>query len=182
MARSNTKKRPERGQLTPLQQQVVALWASGASDQKVAEQLQVPLPWLEGLSTHLLVQEALAKAQWRLHHRQAARLRSLVHQAMGVLEEELEAKPTPELALQVLRVSGKLLAPEAPIQKAEEVLYSRCEQQARSEREKKRNSSSPSPDDLTEEAAIREEGEDLYQELAPTALASPADPEPGASL
>lgn len=180
MARATSKKRAERGQLTPLQQRVVALWASGVTDQKVAEQLQVPVPWLEDLSTNLLVQEALAVAEWRFHRRQGCRLRALAHQAMGVLEEELEAKPTPELAFQVLRAAGKLLAPEAPIQKAEDMLYSRCKQQVRSERERRGGGSFLEDDEMIDQI-VRENSAVLYEELIPTALAAPTDPEPDAS-
>jgi hypothetical protein len=169
MANRTGNSQHRRGKLTPLQEEAVELWAAGASDQTVAQKLGTSLEWVRDLSGHLLVQEAVAMAQWQLHHRQRIRLGSLAHQALDVLGQELETNPSPQLALALLKVAGKM-APEVPVVKAEDLLKERCSAMAQQEL----GASFDPMDFISREE--RERSEALYRSLAPSQLATPPDP------
>jgi hypothetical protein len=170
MAKRTEQNEHRRGKLTTLQEQAVELWATGASDQTVAEKLGAPLEWVRGLSGHLLVQEAVAMAQWQMHHRQRSRLGSLAHRALDVLVQELETNPSPQLALALLKVAGKAMAPEAPVVKAEDLLKERCAAKAQQEL----GSSCDPMDFISKEESERSAA--IYRRLAPSQLATPPDP------
>jgi hypothetical protein len=84
--------------------------------------------------------------------------------------QELETNPSPQLALALLKVAGKAMAPEAPVVKAEDLLKERCAAKAQQEL----GSSCDPMDFISREE--RERSEALYRSLAPSQLASPLDP------
>jgi hypothetical protein len=115
--------------LTDLQQQAAALLADGATDEKVAEQLAVPLGWVQGLEQSLPVAAAVTRHQWRRYQGTRARIRSLLESALDVAATELTERPTPELAVALLRAL-KLEAPEIPLRSPEQMLRADCEARA----------------------------------------------------
>lgn len=115
--------------LTALQHEAVDLFADGASDERVAAELAVPLDWVRSLQGNLPVAAAVVDRQWRKHRAHSQRIRSLVEKALDVVEQELTQRPTPDLAVAILR-SLKVEAPLAPLQSAEAMLRAECTQQA----------------------------------------------------
>lgn len=163
--------------LTPLQRQAAALLADGAADDRVAAELGVPLAWVHGLQGSLPVTAEVVHQQWRRYRAHGQRIRSLVEQALDVVETELAERPSPDLAVALLRAL-KVEAPLAPLQSAEQMLRAECTAAA--------------------EAALREEESryglgwgqvnqgDLARHTAALLddqahrLSAPADPEPAA--
>lgn len=119
---------PFRG-LTSLQQAAVALLADGASDEKVAAALGVPLAWVRSLEGNLPIAASVVERQWRKHQAIRLRIRSLVDRALDVVEEELEQRPSPELAVAILRTL-RVDPPEAKLRSAEVMLRDECRQRA----------------------------------------------------
>ena len=118
--------------LTVLQQQAATLLADGASDERVAAELAVPLEWVQGLETCLPVVAAITSNQWRRYQGTRHRVRSLMEKALEVVAQELDRNPTPELAVALLRVL-KLEAPEVAHQTAQQLLLAECSQRAEEE-------------------------------------------------
>ena len=63
--------------------------------------------------------------QWRRYRAHGQRIRSLVEQALDLDETELAERPSPDLAVALLR-SLKVEAPLAPLQTAEQMLRAEC--------------------------------------------------------
>ena len=118
--------------LTVLQQQAATLLADGASDERVAAELAVPLAWVQGLETCLPVAAAITSTQWKRYQGTRHRVRSLMEKALEVVAQELDRNPTPELAVALLRVL-KLEAPEVAHQTAQQLLLAECKQRAEEE-------------------------------------------------
>ena len=85
--------------LTDLQQQAATLLADGYSDARVAEELSVPLAWVQGLGDSLPVAAAITRQQWRSYQGTRLRVRSLIERALDTVEKEMDRRPTPELAV-----------------------------------------------------------------------------------
>ena len=115
--------------LSTLQQEAVALLADGASEEKVATALAVPLDWVRSLEGNLPIAAAVVERQWRKHRAQRHRIRSLVERALDVVEEELEQRPSPELAVAILRTL-RVEPPEAMPHSAEVMLREHCRHRA----------------------------------------------------
>jgi hypothetical protein len=162
--------------LTDLQRQAAALLADGATDERVAAELAVPLAWVQGLEGSLPVAAEVTRHQWRRYQGHRQRIRSLVERALDVATEELEQRPTAELAVALLRAL-KVEAPEAPHRTAEQLLRSECETRAEADlREREAIAGIGafgfiSPADVTR-TAVR-----LFESEAHR-LSAPADPEP----
>lgn len=107
--------------LTPLQRKAAGLLADGCSDERVATELSVPLEWVEEVSQALPVAAEVVSNQWRKYQAHGQRIRSLMEQAMDVVEAELVERPSPELALAILK-SLKVEAPAVNRQTAPEML------------------------------------------------------------
>ena len=118
--------------LTVLQQQAATLLADGASDERVAAELAVPLEWVQGLETCLPVVAAITSNQWRRYQSTRHKVRSLLEKALEVVAQELDRNPTPELAVALLRVL-KLEAPETPHKTPQQLLLAECSQRAEQE-------------------------------------------------
>jgi len=124
--------------LTELQLKAAALLADGSTSERVAAELGVPLDWVQSLEQSLPVTAEVVHQQWRKYQAHGQRIRSLVEQAMDVVETELEERPTPELALAILK-SLKVEAPAVHRQTAPEMLRAQCTQDAEAElRDKER--------------------------------------------
>lgn len=122
------RKRPEPQAIQPLtdlQRKAAALLADGASDDRVAAELGVPVAWVQGLQGSLPVAAEVVHQQWRRYRAHGQRIRSLVEQALDVVETELAERPSPDLAVALLR-SLKVEAPVAPLQTAEQMLRAEC--------------------------------------------------------
>ena len=89
----------------------------------------MPVDWVRSLEGNLPIAAAVVEHQWRKHRAQRLRIRSLVERALDVVVEELEQRPTPELAVAILR-SLKVGPPEAMPRSAEVMLRDECRQQA----------------------------------------------------
>lgn len=111
--------------LTPLQRKAAGLLADGCSDERVATELSVPLEWVEEVSQALPVAAEVVSNQWRKYQAHGQRIRSLMEQAMDVVEAELVERPSPELALAILK-SLKVEAPAVNRQTAPEMLRAQC--------------------------------------------------------
>ena len=118
--------------LTVLQQQAATLLADGASDERVAAELAVPLAWVQGLETCLPVAAAITSTQWKRYQGTRHRVRSLLEKALDVVDQELERNPSPELAVALLRVL-KLEAPETPHKTPQQLLLAECSQRVEEE-------------------------------------------------
>lgn len=115
--------------LTSLQHEVVALLADGNSDERVAVELKVPLEWVRSLQGNLPIAAAVIERQWHRHRAHRLRIRSLCDKALDVVTEELENRPSPELAVAILRVL-RVEAPDAIPRSAEVMLRSECRDRA----------------------------------------------------
>lgn len=169
---------PQRG-LSSLQQKAAALLADGVSEEKVAAELAVPLDWVRSLEGNLLMAAAVVEQQWRKHRALRLRIRGLVERALDVVEEELAQRPSPELAVAVLR-SLKVEPPEAMPRSAEVMLQSDCLNRAEIMLEEKEVRTGLG-------WGYRDEGElkrvalDLFERDAPKRLSAPEDPATGGS-
>lgn len=162
--------------LTDLQRQAAALLADGAPDERVAAELAVPLAWVQGLEGSLPVAAAVTRHQWRRYQGTRQRVRSLLEMALDTVEQEMEQRPTPELAVALLRVL-KVEAPETPHHTAEQLLRAECE--IRAEAELREAASLPGiglVSFITPEDVARAAG-GLFESEAHR-LSAPADPEP----
>ena len=112
--------------LTELQVKAAALLADGCTNERVAAELGVPLDWVQSLEQSLPVTAEVVHQQWRKYQAHGQRIRSLVEQAMDVVETELEERPTPELALAILK-NLKVESPSVNRQIAPEMLRAQCE-------------------------------------------------------
>jgi len=160
--------------LTPLQHEAVALLADGASDERVAAALRVPIDWVRGLQGNLPIAAAVVEQQWRKHRAHRLRIRSLVERALDVVEDELEKRPSPELAVAILR-SLRVEPPEAVPRSAEAMLREECHRKAEAELQEIEARQGLG-------FAWRNEGElerkalDLFDQAAPKRLSAPEDP------
>jgi transposase-like protein len=174
MPRRPTAKAQPLQPLTPLQKQAAALLADGCSDERVAAELAVPLDWVEEVSQALPVAAEVVSNQWRKYQAHGQRIRSLVEQAMEVVEAELVERPTPELALAILKTL-KVEAPEVHRLSAPEMLRAQCVQDAEQEvrdEEESRGLSYGFVSDADKNRKARQ----LFEERAHL-LSAPADPE-----
>ena len=80
--------------LTELQVKAASLLADGCTYERVAAELGVPLDWVQSLEQSLPVTAEVVHQQWRRYQAHGQRIRSLVEQAMDVVETELEERPT----------------------------------------------------------------------------------------
>ena len=160
--------------LTDLQRQAAALLADGASDERVAAELAVPLPWVQGLQHSLPVAAEVTHRQWRQFQAHGQRVRSLLSRAMDVVEQELDERPTAELAVALLKAL-KLDAPAVPHRTAQQLLLAECEATAQevlaAEDLGMGGYSFTTPADVARTARKLYEGEAHR-------LSAPADPEP----
>ena len=115
--------------LTELQVKAASLLADGCTNERVAAELGVPLDWVQSLEQSLPVTAEVVHQQWRRYQAHGQRIRSLVEQAMDVVETELEERPTPELALAILKTL-KVESPSVNRQSAPEMLRAQCEKDA----------------------------------------------------
>lgn len=114
--------------LSDLQRKATALLADGASDGRVAAELGVPVAWVQGLQGSLPVATEVVHKKWRRYRAHGQLIRSLVEQAMDVVETELAERPSPDMAVALLRAL-KVEAPLTPLQAAELMLRAECSQQ-----------------------------------------------------
>lgn len=164
--------------LTALQRQAAALLADGCSNERVAAELSAPLDWVETLSESLPVTAEVVSQQWRKYQAHGQRIRSLVEQAMDVVETELEERPTPELALAILK-SLKVEAPAVNHQTAPEMLRAQCSRDAEDILREREASSGLGYGFISDSDKARVAG-NLFEERAINALSAPADPEAAA--
>lgn len=161
--------------LTALQRQAAALLADGATDERVAAELSVPLAWVQDLQDSLPVAAEVVRHQWRRYQAHGQRIRCLVEKALDVVEEELEQRPSPDLAVALLR-SLKVEAPARPLLSAQDLLRAECSKDAEATLRQQEAERGLGWGYIGEtersEAAHR-----LYQERAPQRLSAPADPE-----
>ena len=153
--------------LTELQVKAASLLADGCTNERVAAELGVPLDWVQSLEQSLPVTAEVVHQQWRRYQAHGQRIRSLV-------ETELEERPTPELALAILKTL-KVESPSVNRQSAPEMLRAQCTQDAEVElrdRERKHGLGYGfiSDDDKTQKAG------ELF-EARSHLLNAPADPE-----
>ena len=153
--------------LTELQVKAASLLADGCTNERVAADLGVPLDWVQSLEQSLPVTAEVVHQQWRRYQAHGQRIRSLV-------ETELEERPTPELALAILKTL-KVESPSVNRQSAPEMLRAQCTQDAEVElrdRERKHGLGYGfiSDDDKTQKAG------ELF-EARSHLLNAPADPE-----
>ena len=80
--------------LIELQVKAAALLADGCTNERVAAELGVPLDWMQSLEQSLPVTAEVVHQQWRKYQAHGQRIRSLMEQAMDVVETELEERPT----------------------------------------------------------------------------------------
>jgi hypothetical protein len=163
--------------LTELQRQAAALLADGATDERVAAELGVPLGWVQNLEGSLPMAAEVTRQQWRRYQGHRQRIRSLVEQALDVVEAELEARPTPELAVALLRAL-KVEPPAVNHQSAEQLLRVDCHRQAEDQLHRKEalyglGWANLNPGEVEQRALT------LFDEQAHR-LSAPADPEPAA--
>ena len=163
--------------LTELQVKAAALLADGCTYDRVAAELAVPLEWVQALENSLPVTAEVVHQQWRKYQAHGQRIRSLVEQAMDVVEEELEQRPTPELALAILK-SLKVEAPAVNRQTAPEMLRAQCVQDAEAELRQEEHSHGLGYGFISDGERMRKAGT-LYEERAHL-LSAPADPEAAA--
>ena len=161
--------------LTELQQKAAALMADGATDERVATELEVPLAWVQSLEGSLPVAAAVTRQQWRRYQAHGQRVRSLLERALDVVEAELKDRPTPELAVALLR-AVKVEPPPVELRTAEDMLRAECTAQAKADAraEGARFGISYVSAGETESRAA-----ELFQAQAHR-LSAPADPEPAA--
>jgi len=160
--------------LTSLQRKAAALLADGCSDERVAAELSVPLEWVEEVSQALPVAAEVVSNQWRKYQAHGQRIRSLVEQAMDVVETELEERPTPELALAILK-SLKVESPAVNRQTAPEMLRAQCVRDAEQHLRDEESCSGLGYGFISETDRTRKAGA-LFEERAHL-LSAPADPE-----
>lgn len=160
--------------LTELQVKAAALLADGCSYERVAAELSVPLDWVQSLEQSLPVAAEVVHQQWRRYQAHGQRIRSLVEQAMDVVEAELEERPTPELALAILK-SLKVEAPTVNRQTAPEMLRAQCAQDAEAELRKDETRHGLGYGFVSDGDRARKAGA-LFNERAHL-LSAPADPE-----
>jgi hypothetical protein len=177
MARKTQREPQALAPLSELQRKAAALLADGATDERVAAELAVPLPWVQELEGSLPVAAEVTRQQWRRYQGHRQRIRSLVEQALDVVEQELEDRPSPELALALLKAL-KVDAPDRPHRSAEQLLRAQCETEAeRSLRDYEASYGLGyghiSPADLNRKSR------ELFEAQAHR-LSAPADPEPAA--
>ncbi len=161
--------------LTALQRQAAALLADGATDERVAAELGAPLDWVQNLEGSLPMAAEVTRQQWRKYQGHRQRIRSLVEQALDVVETELEQRPTPELAVALLRAL-KVEQPAVNHQSAEQLLRVDCHRQAEDQLHRKEARfglgwGSLNPGEVEQQALA------LFDEQAHR-LSAPADPEP----
>lgn len=162
--------------LTPLQRQAVVLLADGVADDKVAELLQVPLTWVESLEGSLPVAAAVLSHQHRRFQAHRDRVRNLLERALTVAENELAQRPTPELALGLLKAL-KLEAPTAPLRSAEQLLLAECNSRAEVQLQAKQSAAGFGSFAFIAPSDVAAAAGDLFRtELH--RLDAPADPEP----
>ena len=121
---------PGSGQLTDIQRRAAGLLADGATDERVAVELGVPLPWVQSLEESLPVAAAIVRQQHRRYQAHRARIRSLLETALDVVEEEMAERPSVELAVALLRIL-KAEAPGSPLQTPVQLLEIECQSLAR---------------------------------------------------
>ena len=158
--------------LTDLQQQAATLLADGYSDVRVAEELSVPLAWVQGLDDSLPVAAAITRQQWRSYQGTRLRVRSLIERALDTVEQEMDRRPTPELAVALLKAL-KLEPPEVAHQTAQQLLLAECKQRAEEELREEANCGQfafVGPTEIAQTAA------DLFEREV-CRLNAPADPE-----
>ena len=161
--------------LTTLQRQAVVLLADGVADEKVAELLQVPLAWVESLEQSLPVAAAVLSHQHRRFQAHRDRVRNLLERALDVAEIELAERPTPELALGLLKAL-KLEAPTAPLRSAEQLLLAECNSRAEVQLQAKQSAAGFGSFSFIAPADVAAAAGDLFRgELH--RLSAPADPE-----
>jgi hypothetical protein len=163
--------------LTPLQRQAAALLADGAADDRVAAELGVPLAWVHGLQGSLPVTAEVVHQQWRRYRAHGQRIRSLVEQALDVVETELAERPSPDLAVALLRAL-KVEAPLAPLQSPEQMLRAECTAAAEAEL-RDREAAYGLGYGVLSQNEVSQRTLTLLEERAHR-LSAPADPEPAA--
>ena len=160
--------------LTELQVKAAALLADGCTYERVAAELGVPLDWVQSLEQSLPVAAEVVHQQWRKYQAHGQRIRSLVEQAMDVVEAELEERPTPELALAILK-SLKVEPPGVNRQTAPEMLRAQCAQDAEAELRQEEASNGLGYGFISDRDTARK-ADDLFEQRAHL-LSAPADPE-----
>jgi hypothetical protein len=159
--------------LTALQRQAAALLADGATDERVAAELGVPLDWVQNLEGSLPMAAEVTRQQWRKYQGHRQRIRSLVEQALDVVETELEQRPTPELAVALLRAL-KVEQPAVNHQSAEQLLRVDCHRQAEDQLRRKEASFGLGYGHLNP-GEVEQKALDLFDAQAHR-LSAPADP------
>ena len=173
MPRRKTAKPQTIQPLTALQRKAAALLADGCSDERVAAELSVPLEWVEEVSQALPVAAEVVNNQWRKYQAHGQRARALLEQAMDVVEAELEERPTPELALAILK-SLKVEAPSVNRQTAPEMLRAQCTHDAEAKL-REEDSTSGLGWGLINDTDKERKARHLFEERAHL-LSAPADP------